>query len=68
MGKRISGVEDTIEEIDTSVSENVKSKIFLTQNVQEVWDTMERPILRIIGIEEGEDSQSKSQKIFSMKS
>ena len=34
--KRISGIEDTIEEIDTSVKENVKSKKFLTQNIQEI--------------------------------
>ena len=41
------------------VKENVKSKKFLTQNIQEIWDTMKKPNLRIIGIEEGEDSQFK---------
>jgi hypothetical protein len=33
MEERILGIEDTIEEIDTSVKENVQSKQFLTQNI-----------------------------------
>jgi uncharacterized coiled-coil protein SlyX len=33
MEERISGVEDTIEEIGASVKENVKSKKLLTQNI-----------------------------------
>jgi len=49
-------LRDTIEEIVTSVKENVNSKIFLTQNIQEIWHTRKRPNL-IIGIEEGEESQ-----------
>ena len=40
MENRISGVEDTIEEIDTSVKENVKSKKFLAKNTWEIWDTI----------------------------
>ncbi|EGV99742.1 Putative transposase element L1Md-A101/L1Md-A102/L1Md-A2 [Cricetulus griseus] len=52
MEKRISGVEDTIEEVDSSVKENIKSNKFLTQNICETWDPMKRPNLRIIGIEE----------------
>jgi hypothetical protein len=36
----------------------------MTQNIQEIWDTMKRPNLRIIGIEE-EDSQLKGpENIF----
>jgi len=31
MGETISGIEDTIEEIDVSVKENAKSKKFMTQ-------------------------------------
>ena len=57
--ERISGVEDTIENIDTTVKENAKSKKLLTQNIQETQETMKRPNLRIIGIEESEDSQLK---------
>jgi hypothetical protein len=29
----------------------------MTQNIQEIWDTMKRPNLRIIGIEEDEEPQ-----------
>jgi restriction endonuclease len=57
MEERIVGLEDTIKKIDTPVKENVKSKKFLTQNIQKIWDTVKRPNLRIIGIEEGEESQ-----------
>ena len=32
-------------------------KKFLTENIQQIWNTMKRPNLRIIGIEEGEESQ-----------
>ena len=32
----------------------------LTQNIQEIWDTMKRQNLRIIGIKEGEEIQLKS--------
>lgn len=56
MEERISGVEDTMEEIDVSVKENVKSKKSLTQTVQEIQDNIKRQNLRIIGIEEKEDS------------
>ena len=55
MEDSISSIEDTVEETDTSVKENVKVKKFLTQNSQEIWDIMKRPNLR--GIEGGEESQ-----------
>ena len=38
----MSDFEDTVEEIITLVKENVKSEKFLTQNSQEIWDTMKR--------------------------
>jgi chromosome segregation ATPase len=56
---RISGTEDIIENIDTTVKENAKCKMLLTQNIQEIQYTMRRPNLRIIGIEESENSQLK---------
>jgi uncharacterized coiled-coil protein SlyX len=56
---RISGAEDTIENIDTTVKENEKYTKLLTQNSQEIQDTMRRPNLRIKGIEESKDSQLK---------
>jgi chromosome segregation ATPase len=57
--EKISGTEDSIENIDTTIKENAQSKKLLTQNIQEIQDTMRRPNLRIIGIEESEDSQLK---------
>jgi hypothetical protein len=52
-----SGIEDTTEDIDTSVKENVKARKFLIQNIQEIWDMMKRSNLRIIRIEGGEESK-----------
>ena len=57
--ERISGAENTIEAIDTTVKENAKCKKILTQNIQEIQDTMRKSNLRIIGMEESEDSQLK---------
>ena len=56
MEERISDAKDTIENIDTTIKENVKCKRILTQNIQEIQDTMRTPILRITGIDEKEDS------------
>ena len=57
--ERMSGAEDTIEKIDRTVKENAKSKKLLTQNIQEIQDTM-RLNQRIIGIEKkSENSQLK---------
>ncbi|KAL6076002.1 hypothetical protein STEG23_007609 [Scotinomys teguina] len=65
MEDRISNVEDTIEEIDSTVKENTKTKKAIKQNVQEIWDTMKRSNIRIIGIEEGEEYQLKgTENIF----
>jgi hypothetical protein len=54
--QKISGAEDTIENIDTTIKENEKRKKILTQNIQ---DRMRRPNLTIIGIEESEDFKLK---------
>ena len=63
--ERISDTEDTVEEINSLIKEQNKSNKFLTQNIQEIWDTMKRPNLRIKGVEEGEDLQLKgSENIF----
>jgi len=49
--------------INTSVK-NANSKKFQTQNIQEIWDIMKSPSLRITGIE-GEESQCKGpENIF----
>jgi hypothetical protein len=48
-----------VKEIDTTVKENTKHKKLLTQSIQETQDIMKRTNLRIIRIEENEDSQLK---------
>ncbi len=55
--ERMSDTEDTIEKINTLIKENSKTNKFSSQNIQEIWDTIKRPNLRIIGIEEGEEVQ-----------
>ena len=59
MEERISGAEDSIENIGTTIKENTKRKKILTQNIQEIQDTMRRPNLQIIGVDENEDFQLK---------
>jgi hypothetical protein len=59
MGERISGVEDFIENIGTTIKENAKCKNILTQNIQEIQDTMRRSNLLIIGVDENGDFQLK---------
>jgi hypothetical protein len=57
--ERISGTEETMQNMDTTIKENVKCKNILTQSIQEIQDTMRRSNLKIIGIEEKEDFQLK---------
>jgi predicted ribosome quality control (RQC) complex YloA/Tae2 family protein len=59
MEERISGAEDSIENMDTTIKGNAKCKKILTQNIQEIQDTMRRPNLRIVGVDENEDFQHK---------
>jgi phage shock protein A len=59
MEERISGAEDSIENISTTIKENAKCKKILTQNIQEIQDTMKRPNLQIIEVDENEDFQLK---------
>ena len=55
MEERNSGAEDSIENIGTTIKDNTKCKKILTQNIQEIQDTMRRPNLLIIGVDENED-------------
>jgi hypothetical protein len=59
MEEIISGAEDSIENVGTTSKENAKCKKILTQNTQEIQDTVRRPNLRLIGIDENEDFQLK---------
>ena len=62
--ERISGAEDTIENTDTTIKENAKCKKILTQNTQEIKDTIRRPKLRIIGIENSKYLQQNYRRNF----
>lgn len=53
---RISGIEDRIEETDSSIKENVKCKSITDKEVQEFGNSMKTPNLRIIGIKDFEES------------
>jgi hypothetical protein len=64
MEERISGAEDSIENFDTTMKENAKFKKILTQNIQKTQDTMRRPNLGIIGVDENEDYQLKGPANF----
>ena len=57
--EKISGAEDSIENISTTIKENAKCKKILTQNIQEIQDTIRRPNLWIIGVDGNEDFQLK---------
>jgi hypothetical protein len=57
MGERISGAEDSIENIGTTKKIQIQKDD--NQNIQEIHDTIRRPNLWIIGVEENEDFQLK---------
>ena len=59
MEERISGAEDSIENNSTTTKKKYKTKRILTQNIQEIQDTMRKPNLRIIGVDENEHFQLK---------
>jgi hypothetical protein len=59
MEERISGAENFIENIGTTTKDNAKCKKILTQNIQEIQDTMKTPNLEIVGVDENEDFQLK---------
>jgi hypothetical protein len=53
--------------MDISVRKPDKFKKFPIQNIQEILDTVKRSNLRIIEVEEGEQTQLKPKIIFSTK-
>jgi hypothetical protein len=59
MEERITGPEDSIENMDTTIKENAKCKNILTENIQEIKDTMRRRNLWIIGVDENEGFKLK---------
>jgi uncharacterized coiled-coil protein SlyX len=59
MELRISGAEDSIENISTTIKEKAKCKKILTQNIQEIQDTIRRTNLQIKGVDKNEDFRLK---------
>jgi hypothetical protein len=55
----MAGIEEIIKNIDTTVKENIKYKKLLIPKIQEIQDTINKPKLRIIGIEKRDNSQCK---------
>jgi hypothetical protein len=51
MEERISGA-DFIVNMDITIKENAKCKKILTQKIQEIQDTIGRPNLQIVGVDE----------------
>ena len=60
----MSGVEDKTEEMDTLVKVNMKHERIQAQNINKTKDTVNRPNLQIVGIEEGEKSQIKGKFVL----
>jgi signal recognition particle receptor subunit beta len=58
MEEGILGIEDKIEKIDMLVKENIQNKS-RHKSIQEIWDIMKRPNLKIIQIKEVEKTQVK---------
>jgi hypothetical protein len=52
MEEKISGAEDSIENMGKTIKDNAKCKKILTQNNEKIQDTMRRPNLWIIGVDE----------------
>jgi chromosome segregation ATPase len=67
MEEKISGAEDSIENMDTNIKENVKCKKILTQNINKILDPVRRQNLLIIGVDENESFQLKCLQILSTK-
>lgn len=61
MEERISGIGDKMEGTDTL---GVKSKKKSWHKHPRNFGYLERPIIKIIGIEEGEETQVKSTRVF----
>jgi hypothetical protein len=59
MKERISSTGDSMANMDTTIKKNAKCKKILPQKIQEIQDTMRRPNLRIIGVDENEGFQLK---------
>jgi chromosome segregation ATPase len=53
---RVSGTEDKVEELDQTVKDHERKNEW---NMKDIWDTMKIPNVQIMGVEEGEEIQTK---------
>jgi uncharacterized coiled-coil protein SlyX len=51
---RVSETEDKVEELDQTVKDHEKMLRKYEGNMQAIWNSMKRPNLPIMGVEEGE--------------
>jgi predicted nucleic acid-binding Zn-ribbon protein len=56
---RVSGMEDKVEELDQTVKDHERMLRKYKWNMQDIWDTMKRPNLGIMSVEEAEEIQAK---------
>jgi uncharacterized coiled-coil protein SlyX len=56
---RVSGTEDKVEELNQTIKDHKRMLRKYEWDMQDIWDTIKRPNLQIMGIEEGEEIQTK---------
>jgi hypothetical protein len=62
---KVSGTEHRVE-LDQIVKDHEKMLRKYEWYLQDIWDTMKRSNLRILGIEEGEEIKTKAVGIYSI--
>jgi predicted nucleic acid-binding Zn-ribbon protein len=56
---RVSGMEDKLKKLEETVKDHERMLRKYEWNMQGIWDTMKRPKLQIMGVEKGEEIQTK---------
>jgi hypothetical protein len=56
---KVPGTKDKVEELDQTVKDYERMLRKYEQNMQDIWDTIKRPNLQIMGVEEGKEIQTK---------
>jgi prefoldin subunit 5 len=60
----VSGTEDKVEELDQTIKDHEKMLRKYERNRKDIWDTMKRQNLQIMGI--GEEKQTKGTDTYSI--
>jgi wobble nucleotide-excising tRNase len=53
---RVSEMEDKVEKLDQTVKDHERMLRKYEWNIQDIWDTMKRSNLKIMGVDEGEET------------